>query len=146
MSRALVAPEPQVARPVGAVLFLGLALIHFLSLPHGFHIEAYVGVSLLLASVMAVAGAVALLVEDRNRVWWYALAEGLLTLLGWFLSRWFGLPAAGNAVSGDWFEETGLGLAFCGSALTGLAVWILYVRRTHAHETVLSARQRVLTR
>jgi len=50
-------PEPNLARPVGAMFFLGIAMVHFLTLPDGFRIEPYIGVSLIIALMMALFGA-----------------------------------------------------------------------------------------
>ncbi|MEO5875717.1 MAG: hypothetical protein ABIS86_14115 [Streptosporangiaceae bacterium] len=113
---------------------------------NGFRIGAYAVFALFLAFILAVLGAFLLLLEDRNRVWWYALVEGVLTLAGWVLSRVDGLPFTAPQADGNWFQEIGLALAFCGTALSGLAIWVLWIRRLRAQETVVSARQRILTR
>jgi hypothetical protein len=146
MSRTLVRPAPDVARAAGAVLLLGIAGIHFVTLPHGFQIEAYVGVSLVLGFLMAMAGVVGLLAENKNRIWWYALIEGVLNVGGWFATRVNDLPVTRSGTSGDWFKSSGLLLFFAGSTLSLLASWVLRVRTLDRRETVTSARQRVLDR
>ncbi|MBO2452028.1 hypothetical protein J4573_33420 [Actinomadura barringtoniae] len=130
------------------MFFLGIAMVHFLTLPDGFHIEPYIGVSLIIALMMALFGAGALLVEDRDRVWWYALAEGLLNGFGYVLSRVQGLPlTSGQGVSGGWFRATGMALAFFGFLLAALAGWILIsrrLRRRNRYFPITSAFQRRL--
>jgi hypothetical protein len=139
--------EPNVARPVGAVFFLGIAMVHFLTLPDGFRIEPYIGVSLIIALMMALFGAGAMLMDDRDRVWWYALAEGLLNGVGYVLTRFHGLPLASAGAIGGWFRQTGMALAFCGFMLAALAGGVLAARR-HRRRTsylpVTSAFQRRL--
>ncbi|GAB3652334.1 hypothetical protein GCM10027589_09740 [Actinocorallia lasiicapitis] len=147
MSRTLVRPAPDVARAVGAVLFLGIAALHFLALPQGFLIEAWVGVSLVLAFLMALFGTVGLLVENTARVWWYALVEGVLNMGGWFLTRVNDLPVTPTYdTRGGWMRSHGLLLFFCGTCLATLSVWMLRLRHLDKHEPLASARDRLLHR
>src|SRR5258708_21387314 len=87
-----MAPAPSVTRPVAVQLLIGIAFIDFLSLPHGFRLAPYLGVQLLMSMGMALAGAVALLADTGAFAWWYALAQGPLNLIGFFVSRVIGLP------------------------------------------------------
>lgn len=143
----MVTLSPAVARAVGAVVLVGIALIHFLALPHGFHIEAYLGVSLIMGVGMAFGGAVALLVDDRDRVWWYALVQGILNVLGYLLTRVSGVPLSDSDVSGNWFRTSGMALCFTGFVIAGLAAWVLIERRrTTPRSPVVSAKDRAVSR
>ncbi|MFI6519944.1 hypothetical protein ACIBF1_30625 [Spirillospora sp. NPDC050679] len=115
-----------VARPVAAVLLLAVAVAHVLTLPEGFAAESYIGVSLLVAILMAVGGAAGMLAETRDRVWWYALAEGLLNAAGTLYANSRRLPLQQAA---DWFNPDGLALLFLSGTLTALAAWVLAHRR-----------------
>lgn len=144
MSRTLLRPTPDAARAVATVLFLAISLVHFVTLPHGFQIGGYVGVSLVLGLMMGVAGAIGLLIETKDRTWWYALYFGLANAVGWMATRLHALPATDLHNEGGWHRETGLCLVFCGTALAALAAWVLRTRWLDRHETVESARDRAL--
>jgi hypothetical protein len=128
-----MAPAPSVTRPVAVQLLIGIAFIDFLSLPHGFRLVPYLGVQLLMGMGMALAGAFALLADTRAFAWWYALAQGALNLIGFFVSRIMGLPLTRHSVAGNWLETPALALAFCGAALALLSGWVLYARHFAAH-------------
>lgn len=130
-----------VARSVGAVLFLGLAMVHFLALPHAFHLDAYIGVIQIIATGMALAGTVGLLADDRDRIWWYSLAEGALNALGYLVTRFTGLPPGGHDIAGGWLREPALALAFLGVLLAALAIWVL-VNRHRGALPVTAAKER----
>ncbi|MGI5165069.1 hypothetical protein ACQEU3_12000 [Spirillospora sp. CA-253888] len=115
-----------VARPVAAVLFLAVAVAHVLTLPEGFAAESYIGVSLIVAILMAVGGAAGAIAETRDRIWWYALAEGLLNAAGSLYANSWRLPLRR---AGDWLNADGLALLFLSGTLTALAAWVLVHRR-----------------
>jgi hypothetical protein len=138
-------PAPEVARPVGAVLLLGIALAYLDVLPLSFRMEAYIGVLVILAVVMATAAAFAVIRSDRGWVWWFALAEGASNALGYVAARSFGLPLEQARIEGRWLEGTGPEMVFVSLVLTGLAAWTLLGRRAHARNgPVTSARDRAL--
>lgn len=147
MSR-MVRPSPDIARGAGAGLFFLIAGIHFLSLPLGFRLGAYVGVSLLLSCVIDFAGIVGFMVESRARIWWYGLIAGALTLAAWILTQSVGLPVTSEPVSGRWTRHTAdLALPFTSASLAGLSAWVL---ATKAHSdtdgALAQARERLLYR
>lgn len=129
MSRRPLQPHPEVARAVGASLFGGLFMAHVLSLPRGFELQSYLGVFLIFSCLVAWSGSFWLLVEGKDRVWWYAAAVGVATILLWILTQAFGLPALEEPVKGAWFDQTGLLQVFFGANLTFLAGWVLRTRR-----------------
>ena len=141
-------PSPNTVRTVAVVILIGIGLIHFLTLPQGFKIAGYLGVALILAIGLALAGAYALLHEDQvgdqAGVWWYALCQGVLNSLGYLLSRTAGLPLVSHRVSADWDSGLSMSLFYCGMLLTALSTWVLAVRwsRRRRGTPVASARDR----
>lgn len=135
-----------VARPLGAVLFLGIAVLHFQAVAPGFAVQPYLGVSLILGTATALGGVAGTLADDRDRIWWYALAEGLLTAAGYAVNRLSGLPLAGRD-PGRWYGSPGARtLAFLGVLLAVLAAWTLLARfrRRRTRMPVTSAYDRDL--
>ncbi|ROO90082.1 hypothetical protein EDD29_7798 [Actinocorallia herbida] len=147
MSR-MVRPSPDIARGAGAGLFFLTAGIHFLSLPEGFHLGAYVGVFLLLSCVIDFAGVVGFMAEPRARIWWYALVNGVLTIIAWLLTQSVGLPVTSEPVSGRWTRyPSDLALPFVSASLALLSVWVLISRAYSSADDALSqARERLLHR
>ncbi len=142
MSQTPVQPDPQVARAVGASLFGGVLMTDVLGLPRGFDLESYLGVLMILGGLLAWFGSVWLLVDDRDRVWWYGLAEGTLITLGWVMTRVFGLPVTRGTTAGEWGERTALLMLFFAVNLVILSGWVLRARRRGRHVPVVSARDR----
>ncbi|MDX6745078.1 hypothetical protein [Actinocorallia sp. A-T 12471] len=140
----MVRPSPDIARGAGAGLFFLVAGIHFLSLPEGFRLGAYVGVILLLSCVIDFAGIVGFMVESRARIWWYALVNGVLTMVAWLLTQSVGLPVTTEPVDGRWARDPhDLALPFVAASLTALSAWVLLSR---AHENADDALQRARER
>lgn len=141
----MIPPAPEVARPVAVVLMLGIGMIHCQHLLEAFRQASYIGVQTVLALLLVVAGAFWMIAEERSRVWWFALVQGVLNAAGYVVSRAFGLPLTSWPTEGDWLHATSLALGFLGLVLTALAGWVLLSRRALARRgPVLSARERWL--
>lgn len=133
-------------RSLGAVLFFVVSLLQFSVLPEAFQIEAYIGICLITGVIISLAGAAALLLDDRDRIWWYALAVGATNSAGFIGSRIAGLPLAETWTVGDWTHGSGLALCYTGAVLATLALWTL-IRRHRSRRSnlpVLSAADRLL--
>lgn len=136
-------PPRNVVRSVGVGLFLALALLYLLAIPLQFEREAYLGVLQILGMGLTLGGAIGLMVEDRDRIWWYALVEGVLNAAGYLVTRFTGLPLGGRELAGDFLGHRPLTLVFVAVLLSGLAGWTLLDRHSPAtHRTVTSARER----
>ncbi|GAB2847038.1 hypothetical protein GCM10022221_52930 [Actinocorallia aurea] len=147
MSR-MVRPSPDIARGSGAGLFFLTAGIHFLTLPEGFHLGGYVGVFLLLSCVIDFAGVVGFMAERRARIWWYALVNGVLTVIAWIVTQSVGLPVTSEPVSGRWTRHpSDLALPFVSASLVALALWVLISRAyDDADEALAQVRERLTYR
>ncbi|MDL4776099.1 MULTISPECIES: hypothetical protein [Thermomonosporaceae] len=131
---------------MAAVLLLALAALHFQAVPGGFGTESYLGVFLILAVITALAGVAAFLLDDRDRVWWYALAQGAANPLGYLCNRLTGLPLAGDVPERWYGARAGWSLVFLGVLLFVLALGVLIARhrRRRLPQPVLSADDRDL--
>lgn len=117
-----------IARSVGIMGLVGVALIHLLDSGSKFGETPYIFwmyVELMVAS-LTVAGL--LLHTESWRTW--ALAGGLagMTVLGYVLSRTTGLPGAGADV-GNWSEPLGLASLFIEGCIVALALYRLFMMR-----------------
>lgn len=118
-----------IARSVGIMGLVGVALIHLLDSGSKFKETPYIFwmyVGLMLASLM-VAG---LLLHVENwRTW--AAAGGLAgaTIVGYVLSRTTGLPGAPNDI-GNWGESLGLASLLVEGCIVALAIYRLFMMRS----------------
>ncbi|MFC4910547.1 hypothetical protein [Actinomadura gamaensis] len=135
--------EPAAARPVGAMLFLLLGAVQFLLVPDGFAHAPYVGVCLIIAILMSFGGAAGFLADTPNRVWGYALGEGVANALGVICTTAWGIPLV-DPDTGSWVRWTHPLLLLGGVTLAGLASWALWSQRhgRRARPTVISAAER----
>ena len=107
-----------VARAVGIVGLIGIALIHALQVPEAFEETTYLGVLFIGAILASLVLSAALTRTSDQRVW--AAAGGLAAaiMVGYVLTRTSGLPDATLDV-GNWTEPLGLasliaeGLVLC---------------------------------
>ncbi|MFC5180180.1 hypothetical protein [Actinomadura harenae] len=135
--------DPAVARPVGAVLFVSLGTVQFLLVPDGFAHAPYVGVCLILAVLMSFGGCAGFLADTRNRVWWFALAEGVANVLGVTYVIAWGIPLV-DAEADAWERLTHPPLLLLSTVLTALSAWALWSDRHRriGARPVTSARER----
>jgi len=117
-----------IARSVGIMGLVGVALIHLLDSGSKFGETPYIFwmyVGLMVAS-LTVAGL--LLHTESWRTW--ALVGGLagMTVLGYVLSRTTGLPRA-SADVGNWSEPLGLASLFIEGCIVALALYRLFMMR-----------------
>ncbi len=143
MSQTPVQPHPEVARATGVMLFGGVLMTQFLGLPLGFRLEGYLGVTMILSGLLAWAGVVGLLADGGRPIWWYALANGVSTIIAWFLTYRFGLPVTEVSYKGQWSDRNGLLLLFFSGNLVMLSTWELRTRQRDAGPPVVSARDRI---
>lgn len=148
---------PSVIRPVAVVALLGLALVHFLAEGQGFPSATYSRVGVFVALMAALAGAMALLADDRNAVWWGVLALGaantLVGALGWVAAASGGAGWARRVIgmdverAGEALRLAGTALGFGGVVIATMAVSVLWGRRrarAAQQGPVTSARERAL--
>jgi hypothetical protein len=107
----------------------GVALIHVLQSPAAFSETTYLGILFVAAIVAALALAAALTRTSDERVWASTCGFAALILLGYFLSRTSGLPAATDDI-GDWSEPLGLASLAVEGALVFVSAAVLATRRT----------------
>lgn len=125
----MLAPSPQIARPVGVVLCLGVVLADAAGIRQLFELEAYLGVGVILAIGVALTAASTLLVHDRDGAWIFALAVGVLNALGVLSTHTPGLPLLkAREVAQGWFQESTLMLGVDALLLAALAGWVLIAR------------------
>jgi hypothetical protein len=116
-----------VARVLGAVGLLGIALIHLLDVIGKFSETPYLGWMYVGAIVAAIGLAAWLVVKGSSRAVWAATGGLALAILaGFVLSRTTGLPDATDDI-GNWSEGLGLASMFVEAAVAALSVWALAV-------------------
>jgi hypothetical protein len=118
-----------IARSVGIMGLVGVALIHLLDAGSKFEetpyiFWMYVG---LMAASLAIAG---LLLHIENwRTWAAAGGLAAATISGYVLSRTIGLPGATNDI-GNWGESLGLASLLVEGCVVALALYRLYMMRS----------------
>ena len=116
-----------VARVIGAIGLLGIALIHLLDVIGKFSETPYLGWMYVGAIIAAVALAALLVVKGSSRAVWAATGGFALAILaGFVLSRTTGLPGATDDV-GNWSEGLGLASMFVEAGVVALSGWALTV-------------------
>jgi hypothetical protein len=115
-----------VARVLGVVGLLGIALIHLLDVIGKFEETPYIAWLYVGAIVSAVGLAAFMVVKGSTRAVWAAaggLAAAILT--GFVLSRTTGLPNATGDI-GNWSEALGLASMFVEAGVIALSAWALF--------------------
>jgi hypothetical protein len=125
------ASHEHVARAVGVVGLLGMALVHLLDVTGKFSETPYLGWMYVGLMVAAVALAVVLVFSGDRRAWLATGALSAAVLLGFVLSRTSGLPGATDDI-GNWSEPLGLASLFIESGLLGLSAGALLWLPAHA--------------
>ena len=116
-----------VARVLGAVGLLGIALIHLLDIVGKFAETPYLGWMYVGAIVASIGLAAWLVVRGSSRAVWAATGALALSILtGFVLSRTTGLPNATDDI-GNWSEGLGLASMFVEGAVVALSAWALAV-------------------
>jgi hypothetical protein len=114
-----------VARVLGAVGLLGIALIHLLDVIGKFSEVPYLGWMYVGAIVASIGLAGWLIVRGSSRFVWAATGLLALSILtGFVLSRTTGLPNATDDI-GNWSEGLGLASLFVEGAVVALSAWAL---------------------
>jgi len=114
-----------VARVLGAVGLLGIALIHLLDVIGKFGETPYIAWMYVAAMVAAIVLAGVLVVRGSSRAAWAATGSlAAAILIGFVLSRTTGLPNATDDV-GNWSEGLGLASMFVEAAVIALSGWAL---------------------
>src|SRR5919106_5072096 len=96
-----------VARTVGALGLVAIALIHILELPDALGDEAYVGGLFITAIVSSLLLAAILSRTDDSRAWIATGGFAALVLIAFLFSRTIGLPGFTD-YKGVWDDPTGL--------------------------------------
>jgi hypothetical protein len=114
-----------VARVLGAIGLLGIALIHLLDVIGKFSETPYLGWMYLGAISASIALAAWLVVRGSSRGVWAATGGLALSILtGFVLSRTTGLPDATGDI-GNWSEGLGLASMFVEAGVVALSGWAL---------------------
>lgn len=106
------APVHSPWRLLAAIGAVGEAVAHLPVIEEHLNEAPYIGVGFVLLAVAGFILGVLLLLSDTPAVWASTLAVGLLSLLGFFLSRTIGLPQIGDDV-GNWSEPLGIVAIIC---------------------------------
>jgi hypothetical protein len=123
-----------IARLVTIAGLGGIALIHALQAPAAFAETTYLGILFVGAIVTGVILAAVLTRRSDELVWEAAGGLATLILLGYFLSRTSGLPAATDDV-GEWSEPLGLASLVVEGVVLSVSVGVLGTRRRAAGST-----------
>jgi hypothetical protein len=123
-----------------------MALAHLTTVPHSFHVEAYLGVVMILAVGMSLANVIALLMSDTRAVWMFTLYEGVANAIGYVVTRLTGLPFAQSYTHLLWSQTPAVVIALTGVVAAGCAIRTLHRRRGQPSVStpVTSAQQRDL--
>jgi hypothetical protein len=117
--------EETVARAVGVLGLVGIAIIHLIDSVGTFSETRYIFWLYVALIVGCVALAVALLFArrvDPALAWSAVVILALAPLIGFILSRSTGLPADGDDI-GNWSEPLGLVSMFVETLVVALGVW-----------------------
>ena len=114
-----------VARVLGAMGLLGIALIHLLDVVGKFSETPYLGWMYVGAILASIGLAAWLVVRGSSRAVWAATGGLALAILtGFVLSRTTGLPNATGDI-GNWSENLGLASMFVEGGVVALSAWAL---------------------
>lgn len=114
-----------VARVLGAMGLLGIALIHLLDVVGKFAETPYLGWMYVGAILASIGLAAWLVVRGSSRAVWAATGGLALAILtGFVLSRTTGLPSASGDI-GNWSEGLGLASMFVEGGVVALSAWAL---------------------
>src|SRR3954471_10726318 len=114
-----------VARVLGAMGLLGIALIHLLDVVGKFAETPYLGWMYVGAIAASIGLAAWLVVRGSSRLAWAATGGlALAILIGFVLSRTTGLPNATDDI-GNWTEGLGMASMFVEGGVVLLSAWAL---------------------
>ena len=117
-------------RPAGIIGLLGIAMIHFVDLFKTWKERPLIGVAF-LALIIACLLAAGELVMNPRRGWQAAGILGALALLGYVVSRTWGLPTSRDDI-GNWAEPLGLAALFAEGLVVAMSVWATAALRGRA--------------
>jgi hypothetical protein len=124
-------------RPAGFIGLLGIAMIHFVDLFKTWKERPLIGAAF-LALVTACLLAAGELVRNPRRGWQAAGILGALALLGYIVSRTWGLPTSRGDI-GNWAEPLGLAALFVEGLVVAMSVWATAALRERAGAGVAQA-------
>jgi hypothetical protein len=109
--RSQTGSDAVVRRGVAAVGLQGIALIHLLDLPDKLEETPYLGVAFIALILVSLVLAWMLTVRDNRVIWLAAGALAAAVIVGYAISRTFGLPGAMGDI-GHWLEPLGVASLF----------------------------------
>ena len=121
--------QPQLTRIAGIVLILVVGTVHLVEIPSHYDISPYLGVLFAVNFACTLVAALGIWRGAMGWGWTLGTLISFLSLLGYLVSRLFGLPAA-SELAAEWTSALGsvsmifeaMFLAGWFSVLTGLAV------------------------
>lgn len=121
--------QPEPTRLAGVALILAVGAVHLVETPEHFEAAAYLGILFVLNAALCLVAAVGILRGAKGWGWTLGALVCGLSVLGYLVSRLFGLPGFPEA-AGAWDTPMGslaailAGLFLAGwfSVITGLAV------------------------
>jgi hypothetical protein len=116
-----------ILRAAGALGLAGVALIHFLDLFSKFKEAPYLGLAFLALIGVSLGAAAGLVRSGSRRVWGIAGLAAASAIVGYVISRWFGLPHSAEDV-GNWGEPLGLASLFVEGILVVVSGYVLKSR------------------
>lgn len=116
-------------RLTAAVCLDVIAAVHIAIAPDHLREAPYAGALFVALATAALATAILLLATQDRLVWAGAAALSLAALLGYFMSRSFGLPALSDDI-GDWLNPLGVVAVLSEIALLAIAWQVLRGYRT----------------
>lgn len=107
-----------------------IAFDHLVMLREGFHLGAYVGVLMIVAMGLAIAGAAALAVDGTRGAWWFVFAQSAVTALGFLVTGRTGVPVApADVTPALWRGPEAQTLLYAAGVTTVLSGWVLLGRK-----------------
>ena len=119
-----------VRRGIAAVGLVSIALIHLLDVHGKLDELAYVGVLFVGLIITTLLLGEAMIRTDHLRVWPVAGAVAAAMILGYIISRTWGLPGDEGGDAGNWTEPLGLASLLVGGVVVLLALGRLADRGT----------------
>ena len=128
MSQAQDDARAVIARAIGIIGLLSIALIHVLDLQSKLEETPYLGVAYIGLILGCVVAAGALLHAPTRAAWLLTFVLSLAALIGYVVNRTVGMPNATEDI-GNWLEPLGLASLFVEALVVFVSAGVLLDRK-----------------